>query len=160
VPDFYQGTELWDFSMVDPDNRRPVDYASREASLISLEVPDWATLTSHWLDGRIKLAWSRELLKLRGNHPDLFSKGDYIPLEVQGRHRDHVIAFARQNDDACVIVAVCRMLGHFTDGGRTWLNTQNFDAEIDVSPLAGATSVHSFPIADIIKTLPAGVRIM
>src|SRR4051812_22477319 len=141
VPDFYQGTELWDFSMVDPDNRRPVDYAARAASLAGLEVPDWAELTSHWSAGRIKLAWSRQLLKLRGDHPDLFSKGDYIALEVQGRHRDHVIAFARQHDDACVIVAVCRMLGSFSDGGRTWLQTHDIDAEIDVSRLGARTSV-------------------
>ena len=65
VPDFYQGTEFWDLSLVDPDNRRPVDFAARAAALPALENPDWAGLAQHWPDGHIKLAWTRHLL----NHP-------------------------------------------------------------------------------------------
>jgi (1->4)-alpha-D-glucan 1-alpha-D-glucosylmutase len=96
VPDFYQGTELWDFSMVDPDNRRSVDYAVRASALAALEKPDWPELVRHWRDGRLKLAWTRELLRLRQLYPDLFANGDYVPLEVHGRDRDHVIAYARR----------------------------------------------------------------
>src|SRR5471030_2340538 len=65
VPDFYQGTEFWDLSLVDPDNRRPVDFAARAAALASMETPDWAELTQNWPDAHIKLAWTRHLLMLR-----------------------------------------------------------------------------------------------
>lgn len=160
VPDFYQGTELWDFSLVDPDNRRPVDYMLRAALLERLDVPDWSELVSNWPDGRLKLAWTRELLKWRGLFPDLFCKGDYIPLEVLGRHRDHVIAFARRHHRTCAVVAVGRMLGQFTDQGRTWLQTGNLDAKIDVSGLVEkgtALSSGYLPVASIIKILPAGI---
>src|SRR4051794_11965242 len=99
VPDFYQGTELWDFSLVDPDNRRPVDFAAREAALTALETPDWRSLAQNWRDGRIKLAWTRHLLKLRGELADVFARGAYQPLEVSGPHREHVIAFARRHGE-------------------------------------------------------------
>jgi len=59
VPDFYQGTEFWDLSMVDPDNRRPVNFAERSAALTSLRAPDWESLAQNWADGRLKLAWTR-----------------------------------------------------------------------------------------------------
>src|ERR1700722_3971137 len=94
VPDFYQGTEFWDLSLVDPDNRRPVDFAERAAVLASLETPDWENLAQHWPDGHIKLAWTRHLLKLRTELPDVFAHGDYQPTEVTGPHSAHLIAFA------------------------------------------------------------------
>src|SRR6202008_753974 len=65
VPDFYQGTEFWDLSLVDPDNRRPVDFAARASALAARETPDWPRLLQQWPDGRLKLAWTRQLLKLR-----------------------------------------------------------------------------------------------
>ena len=69
VPDFYQGTELWDFSMVDPDNRRYVDYAVRATALKALENPDWPEFVRHWPDGRLKLAWTYELLEYANGMP-------------------------------------------------------------------------------------------
>ena len=89
VPDFYQGTEFWDFSLVDPDNRRPVDFAARAGALGTMEQPDWGQLTKDWPSGHVKLAWTRHLLKLRTELPDLFTDGDYASLEVTGAHRDH-----------------------------------------------------------------------
>jgi len=84
VPDFYQGTELWDLSLVDPDNRRPVDFAARAAALGEVAAdPDWNALTAAWPDGRIKLALTRELLALRNAHPALFTDGTYQPIEVR-----------------------------------------------------------------------------
>jgi (1->4)-alpha-D-glucan 1-alpha-D-glucosylmutase len=68
VPDFYQGTELWDQSLVDPDNRRPVDFAARARRLSALEAPDWMWLTQNWRSGELKLAWTRQLIKLRHQH--------------------------------------------------------------------------------------------
>ena len=77
VPDFYQGTEFWDLSLVDPDNRRPVDFAARAKALASLEAPDWDHLVQNWSDGHLKLAWTRHLLKLRSELADVFTDGDY-----------------------------------------------------------------------------------
>src|SRR5665213_2311996 len=106
VPDFYQGTEFWDLSLVDPDNRRPVDFAERAAVLAANESPDWERLAQHWTDGHLKLAWTRQLLKWRTELADVFAHGDYVPLQVSGPHRDHVIAFARRRGrDAAVVAA-------------------------------------------------------
>src|SRR3954464_11104833 len=114
VPDFYQGTELWDFSLVDPDNRRQVDFAGRISALAALETPDWTNLTQNWSDGRIKLAWTRQLLKLRTELAEVFTRGEYQPLEVTGRHRDHVIAFARRHGEDAAVVAVSKALAPLT----------------------------------------------
>jgi (1->4)-alpha-D-glucan 1-alpha-D-glucosylmutase len=158
VPDFYQGTELWDFSMVDPDNRRPVDYSIRTSALEGAGTPDWSTLTRDWYDGRLKLAWIRELLRLRQEHPDLFAKGDYIPLEIHGRDRDHIIAFARRYRRKATIVAVGRWFGRFTDQGRCWLRAQTMEAEIDLSPVKRFQR-ERLSIADCFRDLPVTVRI-
>jgi (1->4)-alpha-D-glucan 1-alpha-D-glucosylmutase len=87
--DFYQGAELWDFSLVDPDNRRPVDFATRARLLEAVEEPDWNRLVREWPSGHLKLAWTRQLLKLRTELAEVFTDGDYEPLEVTGRHCDH-----------------------------------------------------------------------
>ena len=122
VPDFYQGTEFWDFSLVDPDNRRPVDFAERARALAALETPDWDRLAQDWPNGHLKLAWTRHLLKLRTELSDVFANGDYQPLEVSGPHRDHVIAFARRHGrDAAIVVAmqmVCGVLRRAAARGR------------------------------------------
>jgi (1->4)-alpha-D-glucan 1-alpha-D-glucosylmutase len=121
VPDFYQGTEFWDLSLVDPDNRRPVDFAMRAAALGSLSAtPDWAQLAAAWPDGGIKLALTRALLAVRNQHPALFSQGDHRPIEVTGPQREHVIAFARTWGRQAIIVAVARHFARFTDQGRQW----------------------------------------
>lgn len=105
VPDLYQGTELWDFSLVDPDNRRPVDFAIRQRLLDSLPSPSapsderhaaLSELRARWSDGRIKLYVNRVLLELRGAEPELFAAGRYMGLEITGPRRRHVIALARQ----------------------------------------------------------------
>ena len=121
MPDFYQGTEFWDYSLVDPDNRRPVDFKAREAALADLSKGTrWDELIAHADDGQIKLAWTRHLLALRNAHPDVFESGSYLPLGVTGPFRDHVIAFARIHRKQAVIVAVMRWFSPFTDGGRIW----------------------------------------
>src|SRR5207244_2618256 len=81
VPDFYQGTELWDLALVDPDNRRPVDFAARRTALAALAAePDWRALQACWQDGRIKLALTRRLLALRNALAQLFRDGEYVPV--------------------------------------------------------------------------------
>src|SRR5262249_41180805 len=121
VRDFYQGTEYWDLSLVDPDNRRPVDFAGRAIALSQLSTtPDWAALAAAWPDGRIKLALTARLIALRNALPSLFRDGAYHAIEVSGPHRDHVVAFARTRGKEAVIVAVGRLFAPFTDGGRRW----------------------------------------
>ncbi|MED5501686.1 MAG: malto-oligosyltrehalose synthase [Pseudomonadota bacterium] len=107
IPDLYQGTEFWDQSLVDPDNRRPVDMAARREALGSAEMPDSAW--KHWRDGIVKQAVVQRLLNLRREHPRLFSEGEYLPLEAGGAYADHVIAFARRTPTLTLIVVVPRL---------------------------------------------------
>lgn len=107
VPDLYQGCDFWDFSLVDPDNRRPVDYAARQASLAALPDPDAALQT--WRDGRIKQLLIARLLYLRQQAPELFARGDYQPLVVEGLAAERLIAFSRQHGDQTLIVIAPRL---------------------------------------------------
>src|ERR1700712_4899087 len=86
VPDIYQGNEIWDFSLVDPDNRRPVDYELRRQMLAGLEQSTPEELLQNWADGRIKLKITQSLLQYRQQTPRLFSEGSYVPVEVEGSH--------------------------------------------------------------------------
>ncbi|MGN6317735.1 malto-oligosyltrehalose synthase [Trinickia sp.] len=106
VPDLYQGAELWDFSLVDPDNRRPVDFGERRSKLV--DTPPSEQLRN-WRDGRVKLGIVHRALTLRAVSPALFLAGSYIPLTVRGSRADHAIAFARQHGDAYAIVVGTRL---------------------------------------------------
>ncbi|MGH9522009.1 MAG: malto-oligosyltrehalose synthase, partial [Terriglobales bacterium] len=115
VPDIYQGQELWDFSLVDPDNRRPVDFELRRKLLESLLSVGPAALSrsdtasdllSNFADGRLKLWTTAATLRFRRDHPALFQDGDYIPLEAEGPKRDHLVAFARRHEGRIAITAV------------------------------------------------------
>ncbi len=105
VPDFYQGTELWDFSLVDPDNRRPVDYSVRFDALQRLDETSLSDLTTSWKDGRIKQSLIRTLLHYRREHPRLFSHGSYTPLAIRGLHANRYVAFLRQDAGQFMLVA-------------------------------------------------------
>ena len=98
VPDFYQGTELWDFSLVDPDNRRPVDYSRRIAALRKL--PPVATLLRNWTDGRIKLFTTARTLAARARHAAAFQSSSYRALDAG----PNAIAFTRGDDEVLVVV--------------------------------------------------------
>lgn len=107
VPDVYQGTELWDLSLVDPDNRRPVDYEKRAAWLE--EIKDDANIKALWetrYDGKIKLCLQHLLLQDRKKHADDYKSGAYLPLEVKGKYADHILAYARKGENANTIVVV------------------------------------------------------
>ena len=119
VPDFYQGTELWDLSLVDPDNRRPVDWALRRRLLDELVkemdgTQDLAGLARSLLetreDGRLKLYLTRQTLAFRHTRALLFETGEYRPLEAQGPLAEHVCAFARAADGAVALTVVPRHL--------------------------------------------------
>ncbi|WP_315799480.1 malto-oligosyltrehalose synthase [Bradyrhizobium sp. SZCCHNR1002] len=158
VPDFYQGTEFWDLSMVDPDNRRPVDFAARESALRDNESPNWTNLVEHWSDGRIKLAWTRHLLKLRSELADVFTDGSYDPLEVRGRHADHIVAFARRRGTEAAIVVVGRNFAPFTDGGRVWPHADAFDATVQVPGYAAPQVQDSvLSVSALFTHLPAAL---
>ncbi|WP_438301747.1 malto-oligosyltrehalose synthase [Pseudomonas sp. NMS19W] len=103
VPDLYQGNEYWDFSLVDPDNRRPVNYDLREQSVKPAPV---AQLLSNWRDGRIKQALIKQVLNLRAEHTELFRQGSYQALEVLGSQAHNVLAFAREHEGQRAIVIV------------------------------------------------------
>jgi (1->4)-alpha-D-glucan 1-alpha-D-glucosylmutase len=107
VPDLYQGCEYWDFSLVDPDNRRPVDFAARVASLDGLAEP--GELLAHWQDGRVKQWLIANLLAIRHARPQLFARGDYRPLEVEGEQASRVLAFARSFGDTHLVAVVPRL---------------------------------------------------
>lgn len=115
VPDIYQGNELWDFSLVDPDNRRPVDYARRQQLLEALRAQEpWGpehcrALLERLDDGRCKLLVVARALALRRRHPQLFSQGAYRRLRVRGRHASNVCAFAREHAGACAISIAPRL---------------------------------------------------
>ncbi|WP_223520650.1 malto-oligosyltrehalose synthase [Pseudomonas sp. GL-B-19] len=104
IPDLYQGNDFWDFSLVDPDNRRPVDYASRQRALQA--TPDVPELLANWRDGRIKQTLIAEVLNLRAEHAELFSRGTYQALEVIGSQAHRVLAFARSLEGKRAIVIV------------------------------------------------------
>lgn len=120
VPDIYQGTELWDLSLVDPDNRRPINYSASQHRYDSLRPLLEATsprtlqnmlgeLTRDMTDGRIKQYLVATVLNYRRQYPELFKSGSYLPLEINGTCSEHVIAFARLHEDQAVIVMVPRL---------------------------------------------------
>lgn len=104
VPDLYQGNEFWDFSLVDPDNRRAVDYPARKQAL--QEVAEAGQMLGRWQDGRIKQALIARTLAVRGAHPELFRHGRYLPLPVLGSQADKVLAFAREYQGQWALVLV------------------------------------------------------
>jgi (1->4)-alpha-D-glucan 1-alpha-D-glucosylmutase len=109
IPDFYQGNEIWDFSLVDPDNRREVDYSRRKQLLEKLPDRLPAELLINWRDGGIKLRVTQGLLQYRNRFPELFSTGDYHAVTATGVFREHVIAFTRSHAGKALLVVVPRV---------------------------------------------------
>jgi (1->4)-alpha-D-glucan 1-alpha-D-glucosylmutase len=135
VPDFYQGTELWELSLVDPDNRRPVDFEQRRTYLSNIKEQIKTDilgliqeLLDHKTDGRIKLFLTAQLLQARTDYLSLFQDGDYLPLEIQGTHANHIIAFGRQLGKQTAIAIAPRFLTRLIQPGENplgevWENT-------------------------------------
>jgi (1->4)-alpha-D-glucan 1-alpha-D-glucosylmutase len=155
VPDFYQGTELWDFSLVDPDNRRPVDYERRIAALRKL--PPVATLMRNWADGRIKLFTTARTLAARARNRDAFLDGDYRAIETG---TPNAVAYTRGSD--AVLIVVPRLTtsmvkpGQWPTGevwgdraisvGGRWRNVFT-DEVVEGETLALSDVLRSFPVA-------------
>jgi (1->4)-alpha-D-glucan 1-alpha-D-glucosylmutase len=181
VPDFYQGTELLDFSLVDPDNRRPVDFRQREQLLRNLKVRGrqdrgglLAELLAGWQDSRLKLYVTHLGLNFRKNSPELFLQGDYLPLAAGGAKQNHVIAFARRRGKDWAIAAAARFFtrlarpGEAPVGRKVWgegalaLPPKAPEQWVDIftgetvaaEPSAG---VRGLPLAKIFRRLPVAL---
>lgn len=178
VPDFYQGTELWDFSFVDPDNRRPVDFEVRARlleELLAEERRNPSGLPERLLagreDGRLKLFLIHRGLSLRRHHPALFEKGAYRPVEVKGRKKDHVVAFMRQQNAVRVLTVVPRFCsrlvkpGEFPVGPPLWSDTRLILPDGAASPLKNALTGRlipfekSLPVGEVLQSYPVALLI-
>ncbi|MFN3656596.1 MAG: malto-oligosyltrehalose synthase [Pseudolabrys sp.] len=158
VPDFYQGTEMWDLSLVDPDNRRPVDFSARARALANL--PGWKELVDRWPDGRIKLALTWNLLQLRQRYVELFRDGTFAPLDVSGPHAHNVIAFRRSARGRQVVGLIGRHFAPLTDGGRRWPSGWDAYVELPRGNFADALNENrtvgggAQKIADLFRAIP------
>ncbi len=169
VPDFYRGQELWDFSLVDPDNRRPVDFSRRLRLMDELErePPPVYDLLGSWKDGRIKMYVTKQGLKFRREHRRLFEEGAYLPLATDGANKKDVCAFARRHGEDWAVVIVPRffqklgLAAGYRPLAETWL-----DGRVLLPPEApqawmnviGTSHVNveggSIALADIFREVP------
>ncbi len=130
VPDFYQGTEIWQLTLVDPDNRRPIDYASRQRLLESMRGRDGDLpalvdeLVSAPEDGRIKLYLTTRALNFRRDNPELFERGEYTPLGASGARNNNVVAFARAHKERAAVVIAGRFYTQLMGEGAARLPTR------------------------------------
>src|ERR1700686_3451333 len=135
IPDFYQGSELWDLRLVDPDNRQPVDFALRTSLLDALRhqpsasVSFAAELAQHWQDGRIKLYAIWKALNFRRGQSELFSKGEFLELTATGPHAEHILAILRHHRREWALLVAPRWLARAQethakdDPGALWKET-------------------------------------
>lgn len=164
MPDFYQGTELWDFSLVDPDNRRQVDYAARRQALASLAHTEPSALLNEWRDGRIKLHVTHQLLNFRRCHPALFMQGSFSPVIATGAHGESCVAFVRRHEGSALLVIVPRLSGRVGSPpvGDAWRDTAfEWPAEFlgkEVCELFSGVNLvisgSSCALADALRVLP------
>jgi (1->4)-alpha-D-glucan 1-alpha-D-glucosylmutase len=186
VPDFYQGAELWDFSLVDPDNRRPVDFALRRGLLAELRAKiaggDLAQLCrelmEEWQDGRIKLYVTHRALDYRRRFPELFGSGAYLPLRTEGPAAEHLVAFARRHGPEVVVAVAPRLLADLTDSGLrpplgdlVWRDTTVLlPAEFAAGPYRDLLTGHhvtprptpdscALPIAELLAVFPVALLV-
>ena len=152
VPDFYQGSEVWDLSLVDPDNRRPVDFAARRSMFENISqkfgqgAPCCAKLAlaiellEHWTNGAVKLFVTAQGLALRRRRAPLFLRGEYVPLSVTGAGASNVVAFARRSEGAAVVAVAPRLITGMTGFERGFpLGAVWKDTELDLSEYAAAS---------------------
>ena len=176
VPDFYQGTELWDLSLVDPDNRRPVDFIKRQRFLEEiqcLEPSKVQRLLDNFEDGRIKIYEISKALEIRNKHKDFFQSGAYVQLKVKGAFNNNLIAFCRRKEASCAIIIAPRFMANLTNMerlplGDVWSDTfvclpqgvskvwrEIFTEESVVSKKL--LSDEGFYVADLLRTFPVAL---
>ena len=178
VPDFYQGAELWDLSLVDPDNRRPVDFEQRVSFLKDIKdkaKKDILSLIAELLstkeDGRIKLFLIARVLEARKQNLAIFQQGDYLPLEVTGKFKEHVVAFARRYGDRVAIAVAPRFLTSLVKQGENplkeavWADTQIQlpqgmpSAWTNVIAAQTIKSSDTVPVGEALKDFPVALLI-
>jgi len=181
VPDFYQGTELWDLSLVDPDNRRPVNFEERTSILEKLMEQQSGKQNSlideilgSWQNGQIKLYVIYKALNARRAYREIFIEGEYIPLKVQGRKKEHVFAFARHWENNWVLVAVPRLLTRLVPLGILPLGRNVWKDDVLVLPepimenwyniftgenIGLTSTAGEMPLADILRRFPIALLV-
>lgn len=163
VPDIYQGTELWDFSLVDPDNRRPVDYQERRKFLASLPTYGPGDLVKDWKTGRIKLHITRQLMQLRRVHSEFFRHADYQPLETEGAFAKNAVAFSRAWKNRALLVVIPRLTAHLGEFpmGKAWEDTSviEFEGSRSWKNIMTGKSLNAEGLAfsDLLSDFPVGV---
>lgn len=167
VPDFYQGNEVWDFSLVDPDNRRPVDFDAHERLLAEIDGKEPRELLFHWQDGGIKLRLTRDLLQFRKEHAALFAEGDYEPVELAGAHAAQAVAFRRQHGADRMVVVLARQTAKVgcPPVGLVWAETAialggdwaEGGEWRDVVTGRTFPAAPSLPLAELLRQLPVAV---
>jgi (1->4)-alpha-D-glucan 1-alpha-D-glucosylmutase len=169
VPDIYQGTEFWDLSLVDPDNRRPIDYPARLRALDALEEDsDAAALLADWRDGHIKQWLLARLLADRAAAPQLYADGDYHPLPATGAKARHCLAFRRSSGSHHRVVVVPRLVATLAADGALPVGTDVWsDTRLILPPgrwgdvLTGREAVPGpdggIAVGELVQTLPIAV---
>ena len=165
VPDIYQGNEIWNYSLVDPDNRRPVDYKQRRELLESLSSASPDELVRNWPDGRIKMFLNQRVLQFRRTHVDLFQRGEYLSVPARGTFADCVVSFARKLDRQWIVVIAPRLSSRvgFPPIGESWKDTV-----VDLPESVSVASAHDLftcrevqdrqlKLADAMSILPFSV---
>src|SRR5438094_221741 len=167
VPDIYQGNVIWDYSLVDPDIRRPLDYNRHRETLESLATANAHDLVRDWADGRIKMFLTQRVSQFRRKHTELFQYGEYLPLTPSGTFAECCVSFAREREDQWIIVIAPRLSSHvgFPPIGESWKDTI---VELpETLPLAHAHDLFTcrpipvqgrrVKLADAMSTLPFAV---
>lgn len=168
IPDLYQGTELWDFSLVDPDNRRPVAYQDRIEALAQLigaterratatRREDFRRMLAEWHDGRIKLAVTATLLRLRRDHRALFLNGSYEPVEIEGEKKDHALAFLRRQGHEICLVVTGRLYASLGAWAGTTLAIPDVEHLTCVFTGRALHATNGWSLAALLEDLPVGV---
>jgi (1->4)-alpha-D-glucan 1-alpha-D-glucosylmutase len=167
VPDIYQGNEVWDYSLVDPDNRRSVDYQQRREMLARLSAAAPEELMRHWPDGRIKMFLTQRVLQFRREHADLFQRGEYSPVTASGTFAECCVSFGRELAGKWIVVIAPRLTSRigFPPVGERWKDTsielpETYSLE-NAHDLFTCRAIHhearKVLMSDAISTLPFAV---
>jgi (1->4)-alpha-D-glucan 1-alpha-D-glucosylmutase len=181
LPDFYQGTELWDLNLVDPDNRRPVDFTERGRLLDQLRRYEQGcrpevvgALLKHWRDGRVKLFLAWKALQFRRANRELFEQGEFLPLSPGEAVSSHLCAFARRQENAWAVVVVPRLLASLVSVGVMPLGAAVWGSQALTLPrhaplqwrnvltgeefsLVGDGRARTLPLASALQSFPVGL---
>jgi (1->4)-alpha-D-glucan 1-alpha-D-glucosylmutase len=154
VPDIYQGAELWDFSLVDPDNRRPVDFARRRRLLDELKTLSVETIWRRREEGLPKLWLIQQGLHLRRAHPQWFGdRGSYSPLLAQGNQAEHVVAYVRANNVVAIAPRLVLSLEATWAGTNLTIPSGSWHNALTGAALAGGPA----PMADLLDQFPVAL---